>query len=94
MSDSTHATEHGHHEDLGFLQKYIFSQDHKIIGIQFMFTGLLMLMLGGGLAMLFRIQLGWPNSEIPILGRWLWDGAAGAKCRTIFTTCSSPCTPR
>ena len=79
MSDTTHATEHGHHEELGFLQKYIFSQDHKIIGIQFMFTGLMMFVVGGTLAMLFRIQLGWPNSEIPLIGRWLWDGAAGRK---------------
>lgn len=78
MSENwTHTTEHGHAEELGFLQKYVFSRDHKIIGIQFLFTGLMMLLLGGGLALFFRIQLGWPGAEIPIIGKWLWDGPAG-----------------
>ena len=84
MSETTHATEHGHHEELSFLQKYVFSTDHKIIGIQFMFTGLIMLLLGGGLAMFFRVQLGWPNAEIPLIGKWFWDGAAGRKMPPDF----------
>ena len=50
MSEPTTTPAAGHehgHEELSFLQKYIFSTDHKIIGIQFMFTGLIMLLLGG-----------------------------------------------
>ena len=39
------AHEHGH--ELGFLQKYIFSRDHKVIGIQFLFSSLIFLVLGG-----------------------------------------------
>jgi cytochrome c oxidase subunit 1 len=59
------ATAHGaHHEethhDPGFLRKYIFSTDHKTIGIQFLFTGLIMFLLGGFLAMGVRWQLAWP----------------------------------
>ena len=46
--DHEHAA-HGHHE-LGFVRKYIFSTDHKIIGVQFLMTTLLMLMVGGALA--------------------------------------------
>ena len=60
---------HGHHE-LSFLRKYIFSEDHKIIGIQFLFSGLIFLILGGLLALLVRIQLGWPTGTIPVIGRW------------------------
>jgi cytochrome c oxidase subunit 1 len=56
------------HPELGFLRKYIFSEDHKIIGIQFLFTGLIFLFIGGTLALLVRIQLGWPGANIPILG--------------------------
>jgi len=41
--DAAHA--HGHH-DIGFVKKYIFSTDHKIIGIQFLITTLLMLLVG------------------------------------------------
>jgi cytochrome c oxidase subunit I len=76
MSDSHAAAGHHHHEP-GFLRRYIFSDDHKVIGIQFLFTGLLMLLLGGFLAMMVRIQLGWPQGEIPILGRLWYGGSAG-----------------
>jgi len=57
------------HPELGFVRKYIFSTDHKIIGIQFLFSGLIFLLIGGILALLVRIQLGWPHSDIPILGK-------------------------
>jgi len=77
MSEQTgHDVEHGH-GDLSFLQKYIFSTDHKIIGIQFLFTGLIFLFLGGFLALGVRTQLGWPHAEIPVIGKWLWSGHAG-----------------
>src|SRR6266851_5510114 len=58
------------HPELGFLRKYIFSEDHKVIGIQFLFTGLIFLFIGGILALLVRIQLGWPTGTIPYIGRW------------------------
>jgi cytochrome c oxidase subunit 1 len=58
------------HPELGFLRKYIFSEDHKIIGIQFLFSGLIFLLLGGALAILVRLQLGWPTATIPYIGRW------------------------
>src|SRR5260370_27609741 len=63
-SGAPHAV-HAHHP--GFIGKYIFSTDHKIIGIQFLFSGLIFLCIGGGLAMLVRIQLGWPGAQVPIL---------------------------
>ena len=64
-----HAHEHDaahahHHEDLGFVKKYLYSCDHKIIGIQFMFLGLLFMVLGGLLAMLIRWQLAWPSASL------------------------------
>ena len=67
-SHATPGTAHGHgHHELGFIRKYIFSEDHKIIGIQFLFTSIIFLGLGGALALLVRIQLAWPHAEIPIL---------------------------
>jgi cytochrome c oxidase subunit 1 len=51
----------GHHEELPFLRKYIFSTDHKIIGIQFLIMSLLFLLLGGLMAMAMRWQLAWPT---------------------------------
>jgi cytochrome c oxidase subunit 1 len=79
-----HEAEAHKHPELGFLRKYIFSTDHKIIGIQFLFSSLIFLLLGGLLAMLVRIQLGWPHSEIPILGKALWSGTAGQRMPPEF----------
>src|SRR6516164_3302479 len=71
---ATPGTEHGHaHHELSFIRKYIFSEDHKIIGIQFLFTSLIFLGLGGILALLVRIQLAWPHAEIPILHAYFQD---------------------
>jgi cytochrome c oxidase subunit 1 len=54
----------GHHE-LSFVRKYIFSTDHKIIGIQFLFMSLFFLLVGGLLAMMMRWQLGYPGKAVP-----------------------------
>src|SRR6266550_1350065 len=62
----SHETAHAHPE-LSFLRKFIFSEDHKIIGIQFLFTSIIFLGIGGTLALLVRIQLAWPHAEIPII---------------------------
>jgi cytochrome c oxidase subunit I len=58
---------HGHGEahELPFIRKYIFSTDHKIIGIQFLLMSLMFLFVGGLLAMLIRWQLGFPGKPIP-----------------------------
>ncbi|HLS88137.1 MAG TPA: cbb3-type cytochrome c oxidase subunit I [Sphingobacteriaceae bacterium] len=56
-----------HHEE-SFIRKYIFSFDHKTIGIQFLFTSLFMGIIGGTLALLIRLQLAWPGRAWPILG--------------------------
>ena len=84
---------HVHEDDRNVLQRYIFSTDHKVIGIQFLFSGLIFFVLGGLLAMAVRWQLAWPWSPIPILSqcsgptrRW----ATG--CRRSSTTSCSRCT--
>ena len=71
MADSAVATAghdvHAHHE-LGFWRTYIFSTDHKMIGRQFLFLGLFMLIIGGLLAMMMRWQLAWPETAVPGMG--------------------------
>ncbi|MEQ9303824.1 MAG: cytochrome c oxidase subunit I, partial [Marinoscillum sp.] len=49
--------DHEHHEQ-GFISKYIFSTDHKTIAKQFLITGILWAIIGGGLSVIFRLQLG------------------------------------
>ena len=55
----------GHVDDRSFLRKYIFSTDHKTIGIQFLIMSLVFLALGGTLAMMMRWQLGFPGQAMP-----------------------------
>ena len=64
---SAHA-DHEAHGPSGFWATYVFSTDHKMIGRQFLFLGLFMLLIGGLLAMLIRWQLAWPETEVPGLG--------------------------
>src|SRR5256886_7028913 len=71
---ATHgAAVHGHphepaHEQLGFWRAYIFSQDHKVIGIQYAITGLFFLLFGFTLMMIMRWQLAYPGRPIPLIG--------------------------
>jgi cytochrome c oxidase subunit 1 len=50
-----------------FVRRYVFSTDHKTIGLQYIFTGLVMALIGGTLAGLIRLQLGWPSIQWPAL---------------------------
>jgi cytochrome c oxidase subunit I len=59
------APAHVHHDDRTFVQKYIFTTDHKIIGIQFLFMSLAFLFVGGVLAGIMRWQLGFPSEAMP-----------------------------
>ena len=57
-----HDLPHDHaHEELGFWRKYVFSVDHKVIGIQYAVTGLLFLLFGFTLMMIMRWQLAYPG---------------------------------
>ncbi len=65
MTTVAHAPTQVHHEPMSFWRKYIFSTDHKIIGIQFLFVSLFFLLLGGLMAMQIRWQLGFPGKPLP-----------------------------
>lgn len=67
-----HDHDHDHHE-LNFWQKYIFSSDHKIIGIQYGIISLLFLFLGFVLISCMRWQLAYPGQPLPILGNLIND---------------------
>jgi cytochrome c oxidase subunit 1 len=65
--DSAHDTGHAHPE-VGFVRKYIFSTDHKVIGMQYLITAMTMAVVGGVLSLLMRLQLAWPSHIWPSLG--------------------------
>ena len=64
--------DHGHHEE-SFVSKYIFSQDHKMIGKQFLMTAVFMGIVAMLLSVLFRIQLAWPGESSDFLSFFLGE---------------------
>jgi cytochrome c oxidase subunit I len=56
------------HAPQAFIWKYVFSKDHKVIGIQYYMTAMIMAWVAGLLAMLIRLQLAWPEKTWPTLG--------------------------
>jgi cytochrome c oxidase subunit 1 len=65
-----HDAEHEPHE-LGWWRTYIFSTDHKMIGIQYGLCGLIFLFFGFSLMMLMRWQLAFPGQALPVIGNAL-----------------------
>ena len=63
----------GHHKQ-SFWSKYIWSTDHKIIGIQYGITSLIWLLFGFALMAIMRYQLAYPGSPVPIVGSLLGEG--------------------
>src|SRR5438477_11537925 len=71
-----------HHEELDFWRKYVFSTDHKIIGIQYGVTALFFLLFGFCLMLMMRWQIAHPANPVPLvaplLASLLGDVAATA----------------
>src|SRR5436853_4973249 len=61
----THDSGGHHHPPTSFIRKYIFSTDHKVIGLQYYFLALFSVFLGMALSMLMRIHLVWPSAKMP-----------------------------
>lgn len=73
--DHFHEHHHGDKYQSNFITHYIFSQDHKIIGRQFLITGMFWALIGAGMSIIFRLQLGFPEESLawlkPLLGKWI-----------------------
>jgi cytochrome c oxidase subunit 1 len=90
MQPTTHALPHAgvlesHHEELSFWRKYIFSTDHKVIGIQYGITGLCFLFFGFILIGLMRWQLAYPGKAIPVVGSLLQKVLGDAAAQGIMS---------
>jgi len=64
------------HPELGFIRKYIFSTDHKVIGIWYGITALIFLFFGFCLMMLMRWQLAFPGEPLKLVGNF-FEGMPG-----------------
>ncbi len=78
MAEPVHASpaHDEHHHDQSFWRKYIFSTDHKVIGVQYSVTGLAFLFFGFVLMMVMRWNLAYPGEPIPLIGSLLGENRA------------------
>jgi len=65
---ATPVTVHAHAAPQGFIRKYIFSLDHKVIGLQYYFLALTAVFIGMFLSLLMRIHMIWPTAVLPVIG--------------------------
>ena len=69
-----HSHDHGHddhHHELSFWKKYVFSTDHKVIGAQYGFFGLVFLAIGFILMLAMRWSIAHPGEIMPVWIRTL-----------------------
>jgi cytochrome c oxidase subunit 1 len=71
-------SDHHHHKET-FITKYIFSQDHKMIAKQYLFTGMFMGVIGVFMSLLFRLQLAYPDQSFSIIEAFLGKGGEGGQ---------------
>src|SRR5919106_675445 len=74
MAGETHEV-HRHEPPKSFIRKYIFSLDHKVIGIQYIILALAAVLVGMTMSVLMRLNLSWPGTNWPILGTLFPGGA-------------------
>lgn len=84
QQDIHHDAHLDHHHKETFISKYVFSLDHKTISKQFLVTGIIWAIIGGLFSVIFRLQLGYPNSTFPWLEDLLGHWAKGGKIQPEF----------
>ncbi len=55
------------HAEKGFVRRYVFSTDHKVIGLQYFFLALAAVTIGIVLSLLMRFHLVWPAAHLPFV---------------------------
>ena len=82
---ASHAGEvHRHPAPTNFIRKYIFSIDHKVIGIQYILLAMASVFVGMFLSVLMRMKLTWPDHAWPLLGKIFETGAPGGVMQPEF----------
>ena len=71
------AAAHHHAPPTSFIRKYVFSVDHKVIGIQYLMLALFSVFIGMFMSVLMRMNLTWPGTKWPILETLFREGAKG-----------------
>src|SRR6195256_2390556 len=77
MAEAKHDAVHRHEPPTSFIRKYIFSLDHKVIGIQYIMLALMAVVVGLLMSVLMRMNLSWPGTNWPIMETLFPTGAPG-----------------
>lgn len=88
LHHADHAHEHEHPKQ-SFIYKYIFSTDHKVIGIQYGLTAMTFLLFGFFLMMVMRWSIAFPGKALPVIGtllgdRWAPGGVVSSELYNMF----------
>ncbi len=73
-----------HAQPGSFWTRYVFSRDHKVIGLQYYFTAMFMAVVGGLLALMIRLQVAWPTHDWSWLEKAMPDALAGGVMKPEF----------
>src|SRR5499433_1998817 len=84
MAEAVHEEMHRHPAPTSFIRKYIFSLDHKVIGIQYILLALSAVVVGMIMSVLMRMNLSWPGTNWPIMGTLFPTGAPGGAMTPEF----------
>src|SRR5256885_1299881 len=79
-------SDHIHPEPTNFIQKYIFSTDHKVIAKQFLFFGIFWAFIGAFMSVLIRWALAFPGHPFPVIGKLLFPYTGGVIPPDSYTT--------
>src|SRR5688572_9683556 len=69
---------------IGWIRKYVFSFDHKVIGLQYLLLSLLAVLIGIVLSVFMRIRLAWPDEKWPVLQQLMPTAFAGGPMTPEF----------
>src|ERR1700757_2884060 len=76
---------HAHHAPQGFIRKYVFSLDHKVIGVQYWCLGLFSVFLGMALSLLMRFHMVNPSVSVKwFAALWPQAAAGGVMTRELY----------
>src|SRR6266700_2992724 len=84
MAEATHDVVHRHEPPQSFIRKYIFSLDHKVIGIQYILLALSAVLVGMAMSVLMRLRLSWPEAHWTTLAKIFPTGFAGGIMQPEF----------
>src|SRR5260370_40798405 len=77
-SSEAHAA---HQAPTGFIRRWVFSLDHKVIGIQYYFLALFSVFIGMFLSLLMRYHMVFPDAKVALFEKLWPTGAAGGQVR-------------